>query len=132
VRLLRNLVARPLDPNDGQRWYRGIDWLMRLPEEMDRQVHQQVQATLPEGTMSYISFAERQGIEKGIEQGERAGLLRGLRALLEARFGPEGAALVDRLGEQPEPGRIESLTRVASTVRTLDELRPHFNGKPAP
>jgi hypothetical protein len=51
---------------------------------------------------------------------------------MEARFGPEGAALVDRLGEQPEPGRIESLTRAAGTVRTLDELLPHFNGQAAP
>jgi hypothetical protein len=62
-----------LDEPDGREWYRLIDYLMRLPEEMNKQVHEQLFRQHTEEPMKYVSFAERQGIEKGFEKGEVIG-----------------------------------------------------------
>ena len=84
VRLLSNLQRRKLDEADGREWYRLIDWLMKLPEEMNRQVHEDLFRQHAEEPMKYVSYAERLGIEKGIEQGEVLRARKSLRSVLEA------------------------------------------------
>jgi hypothetical protein len=71
-----------------------------------------------EEPMKYVSFAERQGIEKGA--------LQGLRSVLEAKFGAEGVALLERLGEISDLVRLDTLTREAALARSLDEIRGRF------
>ena len=89
--------------------------------------------------MTYITFAERygieqgiekgleQGIEKGREQGERDATLRILRSALKAKFGEEGEALLGLLPEQTPIVRLEELMLQVAVNTTLDVLRPQFS-----
>ena len=72
--------------------------------------------------MKYVSYAERQGLEKGIEQGAK----KSLRTVLEAKFGAEGTALMERLGETSDLDRLDSLTRAAAVAASLEDIRGLF------
>jgi hypothetical protein len=128
LRLLSNLQRRTMDEADGREWYRLIDWLMKLPEEMDRQVHQELYRQHTEEPMKYVSFAER----SGIEQGEIKRARTSLKSVLEAKFGAEGLALFERLGEITDLDRLDALTRAAAVALSPDQIRDLFeppNGK---
>lgn len=88
VRLLCNLQGRKVDEADGREWYRLIDYLMKLPEDMDREVHAEVLQQHTGDVMKYVSFAERQGIEKGIAQGEVIGRIHLCQELLKQPLTP--------------------------------------------
>jgi hypothetical protein len=122
LRLLGNLQQRKMDAADGREWYRLIDFLMKLPEEMNQQVHQELYRQHAEEPMKYVSFAERQGIEKGEKQEAR----KNLRAVMNAKFGADGIALVDALGEGADLARLESLLTAAALARSFDDIRADF------
>jgi hypothetical protein len=50
-----------------------------------------------------------------------------LRTVMKAKFGDEGTALVDSLGEGADQARLESLLTAAAVALTLDEVRGHFH-----
>ncbi len=128
IRLLSNLARRNLSDVDRSKWYNLIDWILPLPQDKEQFVFQKLQG---DKTVSYISYAERvgleKGMEKGIEKGERAAFLRTLRASLKAKFGEEGEALLAQLPEETPLSRLEELALQAAVSTTLDSLRPHFS-----
>ncbi len=86
-----------------------LDWMMRLPEDLTRELWQNIDVLEEKEHMRYVSSVERigiekglqQGIEQGIEQGVQQGLQQGealaLQRLLAKRFGavpPEIAARI--------------------------------------
>ncbi len=143
IRLLTNLVKRGLDNVDEGKWYNLIDWILPLPADREQQVFQRMQGVNP---MSFITYAERRGMEKGIEkgreegmekgiekgreegkeEGERTALLRTLRAGLKAKFGEEGEALLTQLPEQTSIARLDELSVHVIVATTIDSLRPLF------
>ncbi len=92
-RLVRILYERHWDKEWVIKLFAILDWLMQLPEWLNRQILDQIE-TIEEGEkVQYITSVERIGIEKGVVIGVvigRAGLLR---RQLECRFGmlPEWA-----------------------------------------
>jgi Domain of unknown function (DUF4351) len=58
--------------------YRFIDWVMILPEAAERSFWQELQAFEEERKVTYVTNAERFGIEKGIEQGIKQGIEQGI------------------------------------------------------
>ncbi len=123
IRLLSNLVGRRLPDLDRGKWYQLIDWILPLPQDKELQVYQRMQGEKP---VTYITFAERLGMEKGIEKGARESSLRVLRASLKAKFGADGEALLAQLPEQTPLSRLEDLALQVSVATALDTLRPHF------
>src|SRR5262245_29238013 len=88
-----------------------LDWLLRLPAELDRQVTEELRRLRPEGAMTYITSWERMGRRSA------------LRTMLEARFEGEGAVLADSLPEDLSTEQLENLIRVGATAKSLDEVR---------
>lgn len=118
-RLLSNLASRALTDLERGKWYNVIDWILPLPEDMERQLFQQLKGDRP---VTFISYAERVGMEKG----EQTALLRTLRAALKAKFGDEGEALLAQLPEQTPVARLEELIVVVAGVTAFSDLPPHF------
>lgn len=143
VRLLTNLLGRGLSEPQQQCWYRLIDWVFPLPEAGDRQVWEQMRLLKEGPPVTFVTYAERYGLEKGLEkgleqglekglekgleqgreQGEQKGMLRSVRSVLKARFQAEGAALGEAIPEDADVARLEALLQAASTAVTLDEIR---------
>lgn len=74
LRLIRLMYERGYTRAMILEFFRIIDWMIRLPEGLERQFLADVYKIEEEKKMSYITSAERFGIEKGIQQGTYATL----------------------------------------------------------
>ncbi|MDM8550008.1 hypothetical protein QUF72_08030 [Desulfobacterales bacterium HSG2] len=65
VELTKELCRRGMDKSDILNLYLFIDWIMRLPEDLEIAYHREIIKFEEERKMRYITTAERIGIEKG-------------------------------------------------------------------
>ena len=91
--LTKMLYRREWDKQAILELYRFIDWIMVLPDEMERDFTEKITKFSEERKMRYVTNIERFGIEKGIEKGIKKGEYKIVLSLLTARFGelPEWA-----------------------------------------
>jgi hypothetical protein len=86
-RLTKMLYERGYERQQILDLYRFIDWLIILPEPLEREFWQELQTYEEERKVTYVTNAERFGFERGIQEGlanERSLILR----LLTRRIGP--------------------------------------------
>ena len=86
-----------------------LDWMMRLPEHLKKQLWQNVDQLEREEKMAYVSSFERYAIEKGMQKGVQQGMQQGvqqgvqqgealaLQKLLSKRFGVIPAEIVSQI-----------------------------------
>lgn len=111
--------------------FRLIDWLIRLPEGLERAFWREVQTYEEERQMPYITSVERLGIEQGLQQGRlegeaagrRAGLLAGLMVALEVKFGAAGQVVAGELGEIADEAVLTAVGERLRTAMTVEEVR---------
>ena len=125
--------------------FRVLDWMLKLPDSLERQLWQDIENIEGDRKVTYVSSIERfaiergmkkgmqqgmqQGIEKGmatgiakgIEKGIRQGLAQGLQRQLIRRFGPLSAEVTRQL-EHATPEQLETWTDRVLDARTLDEV----------
>jgi flagellar biosynthesis/type III secretory pathway protein FliH len=74
--------------------------MMRLPEELDQQLWQEIEILEENEKMQYVTSVERIGIAKGIAKGRQEGLQEGQqKGLLEGEAKMLGLMLKHRFGE---------------------------------
>ena len=56
-----------------------IDWLLRLPQELEERLWGAVMELEQENNMPYVTSVERIGLRRGLEQGRKEGLQEGSR-----------------------------------------------------
>jgi flagellar biosynthesis/type III secretory pathway protein FliH len=134
IDLLKLLYGRGLDAEQMRQWYRYLDWLMPLSAELERQVWQEVARSREEQKMPFVTFAERNGYEKGEADGLQKGLQQGreegkketlfpaIETILELKFGAAAAPLLTALREQPNLEVLEKVFHSIKTGATLEEL----------
>ncbi|CDM22484.1 hypothetical protein BN940_18321 [Castellaniella defragrans 65Phen] len=76
---------------------RLIEWMLRLPKDLEPVYLAAVERLERERKMSYVMIAERRGIAKGLERGQVKGQADLLLRLLQRRFGAVGADVVQRI-----------------------------------
>ena len=99
--LVRLLYQRKWDKQRVIDLFGVIDWMMRLPEELDQQLWQEIEILEENEKMQYVTSVERIGIAKGRQEGRQKGLLEGeaemLGLMLKHRFGELSDEVVNRL-----------------------------------
>ncbi|MCG9890725.1 MAG: DUF4351 domain-containing protein [Thermosynechococcaceae cyanobacterium MS004] len=75
-RLTRALYEKGYGRQEVLNLYRFIDWVMILPEAVERSFWQDLQSFEEDRKVTYVTNAERFGIEKGIQQGIEQGIER--------------------------------------------------------
>jgi hypothetical protein len=102
--LIRHLYDRGYGRQDILNLFHFIDWMMRLPDDLEAQWITQVEQLEAERKMQYVTSLERFAMQKGREEGREEGRETAIRLLLRL--------LTHRFGEVPEslPNRMHALT----------------------
>jgi hypothetical protein len=143
LHLTRRLYSLGYQRQDILNLFHFIDWLLHLPEDLETQFWQALQAYEETQKMPYITSVERMGIQKGIEQGfqqghvegraegraegrtegRTEGLLSGIKLLLEMKFGADGLRLLPEIEQIPEPDVLEAVLAAIKDAPTPDAVQ---------
>lgn len=129
--LIRRLYERGYRRDDVVQLFRFIDWVLRLPEEVEEMVWQEVRTYEEARRKPYVTSVERigfrkgvqQGIQQGVQQGVRQGLLSGIKVGLKLRFGAEGLRLLPEIHKIEDVDVLQAIQEGLETVETVEELR---------
>lgn len=106
--------------------FKVLDWMMRIPKELNAQLWQNLETLEEETNMPYVCSVEQIGIEKGLEQGLEQGTQQGqarmLARLLTHRFGEVPFWVTERLGK----ANVEELEAWAEAVLSADSIDAVF------
>ena len=123
MRLVRQLYESGYNQTDVINLFHLIDWLLKLPQVLEREFWQELQVYEEERRMPYITSVERIGIEKGIKKGIKKGIEKGERSLilrqLNRRVGEFPIALqsqIDRLSLSQLENLGEALLDFSTTA----------------
>ena len=144
-RLVRLLYERDWTRQRILDFFSVLDWMMRLPKELEQRLWQDIENIEGERKVKYVTSVERlaierglqkgmaEGLEKGMEKGLEKGLEKGreegrtqgtasvLLRLLNRRFGPLSADVTRRLA-QSTPEQLEIWAERVLDARTIDEV----------
>jgi hypothetical protein len=118
-RLTRGLYEKGYDRQEILDLYRFIDWILALPEAVERDFWQELQVFEEERKVTYVTNAERFGIEKGAVQEARLLIFR----LLSRRVGVLSSEVRSQVESLPLE-QLESLGEALldfSSAADLDE-----------
>jgi hypothetical protein len=102
-----------------RQWFRLLDWLLDLPEGLEKQVWEELAGFEEEQRVLFITSVERVGIEKGKEQGLQQGIELGL----ELKFGAEGPQLMPAIRQHADLGLLQTILAAIKPAAGLDDLR---------
>ena len=139
LRLVEGLYFRGLKPDQVRKLFRLIDWLMRLPEELEREFMVEVGRIEKEKHMPYVTSVERlarqdgreeglkkgreEGRKKGREEGREEGLREGLAIAVRLRFGEPGQRLLlPRISALQDVEKLRAVAQALESGKTLEEL----------
>ena len=144
--LIRSLYEKGYTKDDILSLYRFIDWLVRLPKDIEEKLLDDISQIEEVKKMPYITNAERiglergmrEGIEIGIEKGMREGIEKGIREgiekglglaregiklALEIKFGGEGLMFYNRyVKDMGSIDELEELKEKIKKARKVEEL----------
>jgi hypothetical protein len=119
--------------------YRFIDWLMRLPDELEAEYLQAIETYEKEQTVTFITYAERIGEERGFQEGKQEGkqegrqegkqegkqegLLAAIELGLDLKFGADGLALLPTIAKISDLDRLQAIYAALRGTASLAEIR---------
>lgn len=118
LRIVRSLYEQGFQREQIIELFRFIDWMMKLPEELERSFLQDVREFEQEKRMPYVTSVER----LGFEQGERSAERRGVLDALEMRFGRIPDGVRKDVEAENDPTRLRLLHRRAIVVDSLERF----------
>jgi hypothetical protein len=125
LRLTRRLYEQGYEREDILELYRFIDWLIELPEPLEMVFQAELAAYEGDGTMRYVSTIERQGIQKGRQEGRQEEGRSLVLRLLNRRIGN----LPESVIQQVNTLSIESLEALGEALldfSSMDDLEQWF------
>jgi hypothetical protein len=119
IRLIRKLHER----RHGRRYImdllRFLDWLLRLPRELEEEVARETEGLGEANRMPYITSWEQIGMDKGLAKG----LLEAVESGLEIRFGAEGRKLIPRARKVKDIARLRRLHDALFTAESIQQVK---------
>jgi hypothetical protein len=103
-------------------FFRLIDSIMPLPEEMEASFRNDLHQFEDENQMEFMSSIERHGFKKGREEG----LLEGIELALDAKFGHVGRKLLPKIRSLGGLDELREFAQFLTTAKTLPEVRKHL------
>ena len=117
IGLTRRLYRQGLEREDILSLYAFIDGVLALPDALEEDYHRSIQAIEEAEHMQYVTTAERIGMKKGRQEGQRELL----EQLLAVRFGPLPDLVETRLAEA-ESVQLAAWFQRGLTASTLEAV----------
>ncbi len=117
IGIIRGLFQRGYERGQVMDLLRLIDWFLALPEEQERLVERELERIEEERRMAYVTSWERMGLQEGELRGQRAMLLKTVRA----RFGTVPEALEHHINAADQ-NALDSLVDRVSTATSLADV----------
>ncbi|MCP3996144.1 MAG: transposase, partial [bacterium] len=125
VKLVRELYERGYEREDVLEFFRFLDWLLVLPEEMKESFRQRIEELEQGSKMKYVTSIERlarqEGHQEGHQEGRREGLREVVLAQYEEKFGPPDGPIL-RLVEKASQEQILLWAKRILTASSQDEI----------
>lgn len=102
--------------------YKFIDWIMRLPKEMETQLYYDLKTIEEKNVMPHLTTAERIGMEKGMEALQRI-----VSTIITAKFGENGRPLAERATQVENLASLEELSKKIITAKNISEAESFFH-----
>ena len=134
LELTRRLYEAGLNRREILELYRILDWLLRLPEGLEREYKEELRDFEESRAMPYITSIERMGREEGRQLGRQEGCREGreigrietlrenILDVIEARFGPAPAPVRERINATIDRDRLKMWLKAAVTCATLHQF----------
>ncbi len=103
--------------------YRFIEWIMILPDPLEDHLYEEIKQKEGESAMTYILYAERKGLKKGVQQGEIKGLRKAIASVLEVKFGSVDAAVLKALQKIDSLEKLEELLHQAKISESQEAFK---------
>jgi hypothetical protein len=123
LRLIRNLRQRKMDEEDSRLWLSCLDWFLQLPQERERALRQELERLDKEDNVPYLSFIERDALERGTEKGRLEGRLETLRMYVTAKFGEEALGWLSAAQEMSDEGQLMQLCASVFQADSAEKVR---------
>jgi hypothetical protein len=139
VRLVKGLYDRGLTGDHIRQLFRLIDWMMKLPAELEENFRKEIYRFEEASKMQYVTSIERlalkkghkeglekglqKGLRKGLRKGHREGLLEGIAVALEAKFGDLDKSLFEDIKALKKIADLRNVASALKTGKTLGEIR---------
>jgi vacuolar-type H+-ATPase subunit F/Vma7 len=123
LRLVRGLYERGYERQDILELFRFIDWVMRLPEDLEDRFDEEISRYQEEQQMPYITSIERRAMARGELQGRLETAREAVIEVLETRFEVVPQSMVEVINELNDLSVLKSLLRQAATIASLSEFR---------
>ncbi len=102
--------------------FRLVDWLMKLPKELEARFRRQLYEFEQKQVMAYVTSIEQNGIERGIEKGQLMACRENILVLLEARFGTVPDDVRKRVNAEEDLLRLKAWHRLAGTCAKIEDF----------
>ncbi|MEQ9105377.1 MAG: hypothetical protein RIE53_11855 [Rhodothermales bacterium] len=130
LQTFRSLYERGWSPTRIRQLFRFLDWIVRLPEDVDDQLHVELAKTEEGKQMTYITSFERYGMRKGMETGMEKGRLENAKEsivdALEVRFGAVTPEIRTRIGQLTDVDTCKVLLKAAVLTPSLAAFSREF------
>lgn len=125
--LIKMLYERGYSRKQILELFRFIDWVMKLPDDLEDKLNDAINKFEEEQKMQYKTYgerkAEKQGLQQGLQQGRQQGLLEGIAVALKLKFGVDGEKEMIKIRNIQDPKILQAINWGIITANTLDELR---------
>jgi len=134
MNLLRLMLQKGHNREEIFHLLRFIDWVLKLPEEVNKELWEEFNNLEEVKKMPYISGYEKLLIEKGVQQGVQQGLQQGLQQgmlkdaqemvleAIDARFGMVPGVLEEKVSSLSDRARLKRLLRTIMKAADIKEV----------
>ncbi len=102
--------------------FKFIDWMIKLPEDMDKTFVAEMKNIEEAKHMSLITSAERVGLEQGINSLQRV-----IATIIKRKFGALGQQLAERTREVNRLEILENLSEKLLDAQSISEAEKIFD-----
>jgi hypothetical protein len=126
--LVKMLYQRGYRREDILELFRFIDWILRLPEDMEERFSDEIYRYEEDMRMPYVTSVERRGMQQGIRRGALLTFREAVMNVLEARFGVIPKSVKNRIGLIDDPELLKMLHGKAVVANSLKDFKEILGG----